>query len=1058
MKKKKKSVEEVKVWNDALKNLDDVERNKYNLTIDTVHGRIRPEPEIIEHILEGLEDKIRYYFNLYKVEKEKRNNCEKENYRLNEEMNHTYTILQKNKIYTDKLENKLNNIKENQSSLIDTVRRIDLLYIQLDTLVQSFAGVCSQVASEVKFETNDINKKRNIMKMLLDYIYPCRTLDPRINSLYGMLYYQSIGFIKDGKFMSPPIPPIPPLIPSESDGWLAPSSRSIRHEEMHGKQYIHNNHIEDLYEKNMHPFASSRSSRSDSIRQNGCSYNRDNSKDNNIDDRYFCKYVSEEQKKAESNEYIYKPSMSQIISAELQGFDIQIGYLEIKYKKENARIICVVRYDNETSASAIQNSNRVTKPRDMNGIANGGKCIFNIDYTINLNSLPQKNPGCVPSFMIDVHDVNGKALIGTSRCSFISEKTLLKDASWDIYSRDVNIKPEIIGKMNVSVLPFPKNAILPSEMFRKSKQSLPSPLLHDPNSKNEEATSDNMIRDNNAKVMFQKQSPLIKSTQEKNEKSLSPQTMNQDLPSTVGGAKIQIVNNKTQGTNLFQRGKKVTFKPHTSKSGDPAGSSDSSSKAKTEIEEFKNQKELSKRNNTIGRNGDSNNKSTTVPDVIQKKGVNIGLIGKSTTSSLVQSRIQNLAKQFESKNGTPRSSEEDSGSKNSSTVTVGGSINKLGKPLKTNLPLPNNKENNVSSDEQKLVKKESTEKKQVTSLKQVENVQKSLPVMKDGVTKIKLPFPGKKDLTKKEDSAELTKKADAAELAKKANSAELAKKANSAELAKKANSAELAKKANSAELAKKANSAELTKTDSIKNVNDVKDNNISSKSLKPLLKIKVEPKKENLNKLFNKLPLKTSLTASKEKENKSSDAEPALKKSLSKGTGVGASKLKITTPLNMKNVVSSAANSDVKNVSTYEDKMNKSNTTEAEVATANTETPEHQAKGLMTSKAEAGGSTNTEKRLEKKISIKNKMLTLLKIKPVDPSAILKKSLSKNTPPAPAEGESESSQQEPDIKNLLEKAKKNAIFIDKNKVNVKLNKKVEVKREVKKFVPKLKNFE
>ncbi|SBT40913.1 conserved Plasmodium protein, unknown function [Plasmodium ovale wallikeri] len=53
---------------------------------------------------------------------------------------------------------------------------------------------------------------------------------------------------------------------------------------------------------------------------------------------------------------------------------------------------------------------------------------------------------------------------------------------------------------------------------------------------------------------------------------------------------------------------------------------------------------------------------------------------------------------------------------------------------------------------------------------------------------------------------------------------------------------------------------------------------------------------------------------------------------------------------------------------------------------------------------------------------------------------------------------ESSTDGPELKNILENAKKKAVFIDKNKITIKLTKKVEIKKEIKKFIPKLKNVE
>ncbi|ANQ10256.1 Uncharacterized protein PCOAH_00042650 [Plasmodium coatneyi] len=989
MRKKKRS-SEGKVWTDALNNLEEVHQNKYSLTKDTLHERARPEPEIIEHVLEELENKIRFYFKLYKIEKEKRTDCEKKNYYLHAQLNETYTTLQKNKLYTDKLESKLENIKENQSSLIDTVRRIDLLYIQLDTLVQSFSGVCTQVAAEVNAYGINTNSKRNTIKTLLDYIYPCRTLDPRINSLYGVLYYGSIGLLKDGKFISPPVPPIPPVVPSEGDGWLPPS------------RYAPHNEVvpTDSHQRSSHLDAQTRGgSISDSMQRSGSAFNREISKENYADDALFSRYVQEEQSKQVRSEHdMNRPSYSQLIPQDLQGFCIKIGFLEISYKKENARIICVVRYDSETTTSAIQNTKRVTKPRDMNGRGNGGKYIFNIDYTINLTSLPQKDTGHIPSFMIDVHDVNGKALIGTSMCSFISEKTLVRDASWDIYSRVANSKPEIIGKMHVSVFPSPEDSFLPAEMFRKARQQSMVDAPYGEGNPNDAPSGEDRKVESSAKVTFQKSALLSKVIEERDPPS-QMHVKPQEQPPVQSNVKPLSAKNAGKGTTLLQRGNKVTFKPYTPKNGDSAPTADAN-KSSSDVKGSTLQKEDSKRISLNRKNEDSNNKSVTpVGSQNNQEGE------KNSTVSLVQSRIKNLAKRFESKNGEDGSS--------ASTTPAEGSVSKLGGPLKKGLPVSSSK--GASVPEAKKGEPQGEQKAQQTVKQTVEQtvektaeqaaaktteqkdalekgpvgLKKISPLGKDGIMKIKLPLPGKKNFAKKADPV-TSAKGDTAALAK--NDPVTSTKNDPLDAAK----------------SDAGPPAKSDPTDEAKKDSNLKDNNVASKAIKPVLKIKVEPKKENLNKLLKKMSLKIPV-ASKEQEDKGSDA---AKK------GTPSEKQTATTA-----------------------------PTAPTPTTATTADPPKEESEL----------TQTEKRLEKKLSIKNKVLSLLKIKPVGaPSAILKKPVPKPVSAAPAEVESQSSTDGPELKNLLEKAKKNAIFIDKNKVNVKINKKVEVKREIKKFVPKVKN--
>lgn len=426
----KNSHSSLAVWDEAVDNVEKSQKTKYSITKNMVQRRLRPEPEIIEHILEDLEEKIRYYFNLFRLEKEKRTTAEKNSYYLQEELAKLYETFEKSKIYTMKLEDKLKKIKGNQSSLIDTVRRIDLLYIQLDTLVQSFAGVCTQTAADVVDGDAHLKKKQQTIQMLLDYIYPCRTLDPRINALYGLLYYQTIGLI-NGKYTGPPVPPIPPVVPTETNGWLPPSPLLFQKDNFNEKEKpVDGTDISKTNSAYSHSDGTTRSVLS----------SRDNK---DYGDGYG--------------------------KQELLGFDIKIGTVELRFDLENPKIVCVARYDHETAYAAIQNSKRITKPQIPYEIIDGNHFKFKINTTININNLPPKKPGVVPKFKIDVHDIKEKVLIGTAKCSFINEKTLTPNAPWDIYSRTGKEQPDVLGKIYVTVFPYPSKAKLPAESFKELK-------------------------------------------------------------------------------------------------------------------------------------------------------------------------------------------------------------------------------------------------------------------------------------------------------------------------------------------------------------------------------------------------------------------------------------------------------------------------------------------------------------------------------------------------------------------------------------------------------------
>ncbi|CAD2101711.1 conserved Plasmodium protein, unknown function [Plasmodium vinckei brucechwatti] len=985
MKKKKKSVD-MHIWKDALNDFEVSHKNKYSLTQDTIHGRLRPEPEIIEHVLEELEDKIRHYFNLYKNEKEKRTNSESNNYYLQKEIYNVYETLDKNNIYTKKLEDKLENIKENQSSLIDTVRRIDLLYIQLDTLVQSFAGVCTQIASETAENNDNINKKKKTMKMLLDYIYPCRTLDPRINSLYGMLYYQSIGLLKDGKFISPPIPPIPPLVPSEDlNGWLPPSDHVPNHE----VEYANNR---DLF-KSMNS-AENKNSFSDLVKM----YKQGNNNDSY--EEFFSKYIKEEQDKLENRENVHtilrtsngannnlsNDKNNFIISQDLQSFEISISNLEIKYLNGNPKIICVVRYDSETAISAIQNTQRVTRPKDrMNMTSSNDYVTFNINSRVGLDKLPEKKAGDIPSFMIDIHDVSGKVLVGTARCSFISEKTLINNAPWDIYSRLNKSKPEIIGKVYVSVHPKPDNSILPAEMFKNLKKNnkganimhklnapRTTPILSNTHNSNMINTGTDTKIGNKTVNVFQKNAVLSKAIYEKDQEAIPSLEKVGPNNKTITLGKAGQSNNKTAA--LGKRGQKVTFKPYVSKSDknvEPEEKKPAAEEAKGSDDKSKEATEGSDPKNTKNESNDPSNANN-----------------ESSKTNSVMSRIRQLTMKFEaSKN---KAEEKQSTTPLKMPLSVKGKENGDKKALEKSKSVEKQTVEKQTAEKQPVekqpVEKQPAEKQPIEKSKTVEK--KQSPVMKDGVMKVKLVPLGKKQVPKsgKVDEVKDDKKEEETKEDKKEEETKEDKKEEETKEDKK-------------EEEEKASAG-------VKKIPPVN-------KLKPPLKMKIGPNKDNLKKIL------ASKLVNKEVKGKVGQ------------TGQGE----------------------------VSEKKEEAKAVEKVEATAE-------------AKAEAKAVEKVEAKAVDKEAIKAKMLSILKAKqskvPIPPketplsakvgdtAPILKKPIMK-PPPPPLNG-SQSSNDDPDLKSILEKAKKKALFIDKKKVQVKLPKTVEMKKAIKKFVPKLANID
>ncbi|AFZ79178.1 hypothetical protein BEWA_020240 [Theileria equi strain WA] len=151
------------------------------VTRDGVYGRKRPDPEIIEHMLDDLESKMRNYFLLYNREREFRQQAEKDAYRLEQEIVNYQQKLDESNHKLHCLENKIKSMIDQPLKLKETIEKIDILYTQMDTLVQAFVGIGScaviQGYSRVAF-----------IKLCLEYLFPCRELDIRLNTLYNALY------------------------------------------------------------------------------------------------------------------------------------------------------------------------------------------------------------------------------------------------------------------------------------------------------------------------------------------------------------------------------------------------------------------------------------------------------------------------------------------------------------------------------------------------------------------------------------------------------------------------------------------------------------------------------------------------------------------------------------------------------------------------------------------------------------------------------------------------------------------------------------------------------
>ncbi|EAN32597.1 hypothetical protein TpMuguga_02g00314 [Theileria parva strain Muguga] len=151
------------------------------LTKDGVYFRRRPDPEVLEHTLVELDTSLRNYFLLYNREREFRKKSEENCYRLEQELLNYKQKLEEANNRFHCLERKLKSMVDQPLKLKETLDRIDVLYNQMDTLIQAFVGIGSctviQGYSRVAF-----------IKLCLEYLFPCRDLDVRLNTLYNALY------------------------------------------------------------------------------------------------------------------------------------------------------------------------------------------------------------------------------------------------------------------------------------------------------------------------------------------------------------------------------------------------------------------------------------------------------------------------------------------------------------------------------------------------------------------------------------------------------------------------------------------------------------------------------------------------------------------------------------------------------------------------------------------------------------------------------------------------------------------------------------------------------
>ncbi|KAK2196573.1 hypothetical protein BdWA1_001820 [Babesia duncani] len=188
------------------------------LTQDGPLGRQRPEPEIIEHMLDDLESRMRHYFLLYNRERDLRKRAEEDAYRLEQEIAQLQQDIQQSVAKGKSLESKIKTLVGQPLKIKETVDKIDLLYTQMDTLIQSLVGIgsCATIQS---------TSREAFVKLCLEYLYPCRDLDSRINCLYTALY----GMLMNTTIQVQPPKPSSPALETPRTNALVGISLRIHH-------------------------------------------------------------------------------------------------------------------------------------------------------------------------------------------------------------------------------------------------------------------------------------------------------------------------------------------------------------------------------------------------------------------------------------------------------------------------------------------------------------------------------------------------------------------------------------------------------------------------------------------------------------------------------------------------------------------------------------------------------------------------------------------------------------------------------------------------------------
>ncbi|PFH32515.1 variable surface lipoprotein [Besnoitia besnoiti] len=438
---------------------------------------LRPPPQVIENMLDELEEKVRHYFLLYTREKKAREKTERYNYWLQKELAEQKEKLISNAEYIESLQQKFDELRGDPEMVRDTLQRIDLMYAQVDTLVQALAGVCGFAAVKEA-------SREQLLQCALDYLYPCRALDPRLHELYGLLYYYRLGEAKVAP--SPPPPPPEPTYAALTEGaggmWIRPSPYTIFKTPGVGDSPFQRGLAETRQILDAEAAAKAEAEKEaekkaaeaakpeqdkpavGAIKKIGAGTSTAAGKVGAAkpDAKKEAKAATPEKSGGGAPSTASDPPTREPVDpkAALKGMSVFVRRLENfkrppSSKEESLRI--AVRMDGESATEVKRKDGRFFVVDKCGGSPGKEEATFNL--LVEFPSLPAPKPGGNPKFIIDVYDNKGFTALGRADKPFNDKDLPTKDAVWEIKDN----AGKAFGKLICTVTPIPLNAPLPCE-------------------------------------------------------------------------------------------------------------------------------------------------------------------------------------------------------------------------------------------------------------------------------------------------------------------------------------------------------------------------------------------------------------------------------------------------------------------------------------------------------------------------------------------------------------------------------------------------------------------